>query len=204
MIRVMIADDHPILREGITAMLENEADMELVAEARDGTEAVTLFRRFEPDVTLLDVQMPGIDGIEALTRIRREFPQARIVILTTYPGDAQAVRALKAGAAGYMLKSSLLTEIADVVRTIHSGERYVAADVAAGIALHVVDEPLTEREVAVLRLVAFGRANKEIALHLGIAEETVKAHMKSIFAKLRVSDRTHAVTMAIKRGVMEI
>jgi DNA-binding NarL/FixJ family response regulator len=203
-VRIMVVDDHPVLREGIAAMLENERDLELVGEASDGTEAISMFRRLRPDVTLMDVQMPGIGGIEAMSAIRHEHPDARIVMLTTYPGDAQAIRALKAGAVGYMLKSSLLDEIVDVVRRVHAGARHVAPEVASGMALHVTSEPLSARELSVLRLVAIGRANKEVALHLGISEETVKAHLKSVFSKLEVADRTHAVTVAIKRGVMEI
>jgi DNA-binding NarL/FixJ family response regulator len=203
-IRILVVDDHQMLRDGIASMLSNEPDMDMVGEAGDGASALSEFRRLRPDVTLMDVQMPGMGGVDAMLLIREEFPDARIVILTTYPGDVQAVRALKAGASGYMLKSSLRSEVVDVIRSVHRGERYVAADVAAGIARHVADDPLTLRETAVLRLVSTGRANREVALHLGISEETVKAHMKSIFAKLNVCDRTHAVTTALRRGVLEI
>ncbi len=203
-IRILVVDDHQMLRDGIAAMLANEPDMEMVGEAGDGSSAMSAFRKLRPDVTLMDVQMPIMGGVDAMILIRTEFPDARIVILTTYPGDVQAVRALKAGASGYMLKSSLRSEVVDVVRSVHRGERYVAADVAAEIAQHVGDDPLTLRETEVIRLVASGRANREVALHLGISDETVKAHMKSIFAKLKVCDRTHAVTTAIRRGVLEI
>lgn len=203
-IRILVVDDHPMLRDGIAAILSNEPDLEMVGEAGDGAAAVSAFRRLRPDVALMDVQMPGMSGLDALLLIRQEFPDARIVVLTTYPGDAQAVRALKAGASGYMLKSSLRCEIVDVIRSVHRGERHVAPDVAAEIAQHVADEPLSTREATVLRLVAMGRSNREVALHLAISEETVKAHMKSIFAKLKVCDRTHAVTTAIRRGVLEI
>lgn len=203
-IRILVVDDHQMLRDGIAAMLANEPDLEMVGEAGDGSSARSAFRELLPDVTLMDVQMPVMGGIDAMILIREEFPDARIVILTTYSGDVQAVRALKAGASGYMLKSSLSSEVVDVVRRVHGGERYVTADVAAGIARHVADDPLTSRETEVLRLVATGRANREVALQLAISEETVKAHMKSIFAKLKVVDRTHAVTTAIRRGVLEI
>jgi DNA-binding NarL/FixJ family response regulator len=189
---------------GVAAMLENEPDLDLVGEARDGTEAAALFRRLRPDVTLMDVRMPGTDGIDALATIRREFSEARVIMLTTYPGDAQAARALRAGALGYLLKSSPPEEIVHVIRAVHRGARHVAPDIAAAIALHLANEPLSERELAVLRLVAIGRANKKISLHLGISDETVKAHLKSIFAKLGVSDRTHAVSVAIRRGMMQV
>jgi DNA-binding NarL/FixJ family response regulator len=204
LVRILVVDDHPMLRAGIAALLANEPDFQMVGEAGDGPSALSMFRHLRPDVTLMDVQMPGMSGVEAMALIRREFPDARIIVLTTYSGDAQAVRSLKAGASGYMLKSSLRSEIVEVIRRVHRGERHVAADVASGIAQHVADEPLSTREGSVLRLVAMGRSNREIALHLGISEETVKAHMKSIFAKMKVSDRTHAVTTAIRRGILEI
>ncbi len=203
-IRVLVVDDHPMLRDGIGAILANEPDLAMIGEAGDGPSAVAMFRQLLPDVTLMDVQMPGMSGIDALVAIRKEFPDARILVLTTYPGDAQAVRAMKSGASGYMLKSSLRCEIVDVIRAVHRGESHVAPDVAAEIAQHLADEPLSAREASVLRLVAIGGSNREIASELAISEETVKAHMKSIFAKLKVCDRTHAVTTAIRRGVLEI
>lgn len=203
-IRLLVVDDHPVLREGVASMLEDRADMVVVGEARDGAEAIARFRELRPDVTLMDLQMPGMGGVEAIVAIRAEFPDARILVLTTYAGDVQAVRALKAGATGYLLKSSLRTELLDAVHNVHRGRRHVHGDVAAEIALHVVDDNLSERETAVLRLVAVGKANKEIAHALSLSEETVKAHLKNIFAKLDVADRTHAVTVAARRGIIEL
>ncbi|HET9818745.1 MAG TPA: response regulator transcription factor [Rhodanobacteraceae bacterium] len=203
-IRVLVVDDHPVLRDGLAAALQNQADMEMVGEARNGEEAVERFRALRPDVTLMDLQMPGMNGVDAITAIRAEHPDARIIVLTTYTGDAQAVRALKAGAAGYLLKSSLRTELMDAIRDVHRGHRHVTRDVADEIATHVVDETLSEREIAILRLVAIGKANKQVAAELGLSEETIKGHMKNIFAKLGVADRTHAVTLAARRGIIEL
>jgi len=203
-IRILVVDDHPVLREGVTSMLEDRGDMIVVGEARDGAEAVEQFRALKPDVTLMDLQMPGMNGLEAIIAIRAEFPDARILVLTTYAGDVQAVRALKAGATGYLLKSSIRTEMIDAIHNVHRGRRHVHGDVAAEIALHVVDESLSDREADVLRLVAIGKANKEIARAMSLSEETVKAHLKSIFAKLDVTDRTHAVTVAARRGIIEL
>lgn len=203
-IRVLVVDDHPVLRDGVAAILENQTDMTMVGEARDGSEAIERFRALRPDVTLMDLQMPGMNGVDAIAAIRSENPGARIIVLTTYAGDVQAVRALKAGAVGYLLKSSLRTELIDAIHNVHRGQRHVHRDVADEIALHVVDESLTEREVAVLRLVSIGKANKQIGSELGLSEETVKGHLKSIFAKLDVADRTHAVTVAARRGIIEL
>ena len=203
-IRLLVVDDHPVLREGVAAILEDRTDMVLAGEARDGAEAVARFRELRPDVVLMDLQMPIMNGVEAILAIRAEFPNARILVLTTYAGDAQAVRALKAGATGYLLKSSLRTEMLDAIHNVHRGRRHVHGDVAAEIALHVTDENLSEREIAVLNLVANGKANKEIAHALSLSEETVKAHLKNIFAKLDVADRTHAVTVAARRGIIEL
>lgn len=203
-IRILIVDDHPMLREGVSAILEDRADMLVVGEASDGAEAIARFRALRPDVTLMDLQMPGISGVEAIAAIRAEFADARILVLTTYAGDVQAVRALKAGATGYLLKSSLRTEMLDAIHNVHRGRRHLHSDVAAEIALHVIDDNLSEREAAVLRLVAVGKANKEIARALSLSEETVKAHLKNIFAKLDVADRTHAVTVAARRGIIEL
>ncbi|MBC9032885.1 response regulator transcription factor [Sphingomonas sp. JC676] len=203
-IRILVVDDHPVLREGVTSILEDHADMIVVGEARDGAEAITQFRALKPDVTLMDLQMPVMNGLEAIMAIRADFPDARILVLTTYAGDVQAVRALKAGATGYLLKSSIRTEMLDAIQNVYRGRRHVHGDVAAEIALHIVDDSLSEREVAVLRLVAIGKANKEIARAMSLSEETVKAHLKSIFAKLEVADRTHAVTVAARRGIIEL
>jgi DNA-binding NarL/FixJ family response regulator len=203
-VRVLIVDDHPLVREGIALMVADRTDMAVAGEARDGSEAIERFREIEPDVTLMDLQMPVMNGVEAIRAIRSEFPDARILVLTTYVGDVQAVRALKAGATGYLLKSSLRTELMDAILNVYRGRRHVQSDVAAEIALHVVDEHLSEREAAVLREVAFGKANKEIARALSLSEETVKAHLKNIFAKLDVTDRTHAVTVAVRRGIIEL
>lgn len=203
-IRVLVVDDHPVLRDGVAAILENQADMVMVGEARDGREAVEQFRALRPDVVLMDLQMPGMNGVEAIAQIRADHPAAKIIVLTTYSGDVQAVRALKAGAVGYLLKSGLRTELIDAIHDVHRGQRHVHRDVAEGIALHVVDEPLSEREVAILRQVADGKANKQVAAELGLSEETVKGHLKSIFFKLGVADRTHAVTVAARRGIIEL
>lgn len=203
-IRILIVDDHPLLREGVSLILEDRTDMTVAGEARDGAEAIERFRELKPDVTLMDLQMPVMNGVEAITAIRSEFPEARILVLTTYAGDVQAVRALKAGATGYLLKSSLRTEMLDAIHNVHRGRRHLQSDVAAEIALHVVDDSLTEREIAVLRLVANGKANKEIGRALSLSEETIKAHLKSIFGKLDVTDRTHAVTVAARRGIIEL
>lgn len=203
-IRVLVVDDHPVLRDGVAAILENQTDMVLVGEARDGSEAIERFRSLRPDVTLMDLQMPGMNGVDAITAIRADYATARIIVLTTYAGDVQAVRALKAGATGYLLKSSLRTELIDAIRDVHRGQRHVHRDVAEEIALHVIDEALSEREVAILRLVSIGKANKQVAAELGVSEETVKGHLKSIFSKLNVADRTHAVTVAARRGIIEL
>ena len=203
-IRILVVDDHPVLREGVTAILETQPDMVVVGEACDGSEAVSRFRELRPDVTLMDLQMPGMDGVAAIKAIRAEYPRARILVLTTYEGDVQAVRALKAGATGYLLKSSLRTEMLNAIRDVHSGRRHIYRIVADEIASHVTSEQLSEREVAILQLIAVGMANKQIAGELELAEETVKAHLKSLFAKLDVADRTHAVTVAVKRGIIRL
>ena len=203
-IRVMIVDDHPLLREGIAAVLESHDDLKVVGEAADGAQALAQFRACRPDVTLMDLQMPGIGGVEAIAAIRGEFPGARILVLTTYKGDVQALRAFKAGASGYLLKSALRKELVDAIRTVHAGRRIVPREIAVEIAEHVIDDALSEREAEVLRHVAGGNGNKQIAALLGITEDTVKAHMKHILAKLAAQDRTHAVTIAIRRGIIEI
>ena len=203
-IRILTVDDHPMLREGIAAVLASEQDMLLVAEASNGREAIEQFRIHHPDVTLMDVQMPEVNGINAIVKIREEFPDARIIVLTTYTGDAQAARAFKAGASGYMLKNMVRKELIDTIRTVHAGKKRIPAEIAVEIAQHHSDDALTEREIEVLREVAAGNANKMVGQRLNISEETVKAHMKSILSKLGANDRTHAVTIAVKRGIIEI
>jgi DNA-binding NarL/FixJ family response regulator len=204
MIRILAVDDHQLLREGIAALLASQADMELVAEAANGREAIEQFRKHRPDVTLMDIQMPEMSGIDALGAIRGEFPEARIVVLTTYAGDVQVMRALKAGARGYLLKSLLRKELLETIRAVHAGQRRVPPELAAEIAEHASDDLLTPREIDVLRLIAAGNANKEIAAQLSITEETVKGHVKNILAKLGANDRTHAVTIGLKRGIIEL
>jgi DNA-binding NarL/FixJ family response regulator len=203
-ISVLVVDDHPMLREGVAAVLQLQEDMRLVGEAQSGAEGVARFRELRPDVTLMDLQMPGMSGIQAIEAIRSEAPNAKIVVLTTYDGDAQALRALRAGAAGYLLKSSLRKELIETIRDVHAGRKHVSAAMAERIAVHAVDERLSERELAILRLVADGNQNKQVAWKLSISEETVKAHLKSIFGKLDVSDRTHAVTVAVRRGIIDL
>jgi DNA-binding NarL/FixJ family response regulator len=203
-IRVLTVDDHPLIREGIAAVLQSEPDMVLIGEASNGREALEQFRVHRPDVTLMDLQMPEMNGIETILAIREEFPDARIVVLTTYSGDAQALYAFKAGAYGYLLKNMLWKELLETIRTVHAGRKRVPPEIAVEIAEHHADDSLTQREVEVLRQVAKGNANKIIADQLNISEETVKAHMKSILSKLGASDRTHAVTIAVKRGIIEI
>lgn len=203
-IRVLVVDDHPMIREGVSAVLERASDIAVVGEAANGLEAVENFRRYLPDVTLMDLQMPELDGVEAIRRIREDSPTARIIVLTTYTGDVKALQALRAGAAGFLLKSSIRQDLLDCIRAIHMGERLLPPEIATDIALHAVDEPLTEREVGILNLVAGGNANKQIAWKLSISEDTVKTHMKSIFSKLHVTDRTHAVTIAAKRGIIDL
>jgi DNA-binding NarL/FixJ family response regulator len=203
-IRILTVDDHQLLREGIAAVLESQEDMTLVAQASNGREAVEAFRRLRPDVTLMDLRMPDMSGIEAITAIRGEFPNARIIVLTTYAGDAQAAAALKAGAAGYLLKNLVRRELLETIRAVHSGKRRVPPEIATEIAEHVADDALTGREVEVLRRVAAGKSNKLIAAELDISEGTVKTHMKSILPKLAAADRTHAVTIALKRGILDL
>ena len=203
-IRVLCVDDHPLLREGIAAVLEAQADMELAGEASSGGEAIATFKRHRPDVTLMDLRLPDMSGIDAIAAIRTEFPAARIIVLTTYDGDAQALAALKAGAAGYLLKRALRTDLLDTIRAVHLGKRRIPPDVATGIAEHAADDALTTRELDVLKRVAAGKSNKLIAAELAVSEGTVKAHMKSILPKLRARDRTHAVMIAVKRGILEV
>ena len=204
LIRILAVDDHPMLREGIASLVASQSDMELVAEASTGREALEQFRNHRPDLTLMDLQMPDMDGIEAMVAIRDEFPEARIIVLTTYKGDVQVLRALKAGARAYLLKGLLRKELLETIRAVHRGEKHIPPEVAAVLADHVVDEALTSREIDVLRLIAGGNANKLIGYQLSITEETVKGYVKSILSKLGASDRTHAVTIALKRGIIDL
>jgi DNA-binding NarL/FixJ family response regulator len=203
-IRVLVVDDHELLRKGVAAVLEDEPDITVVAEASNGHEAVDAYAFHHPDVTLMDLQMPEMGGTDAITEIRTRFPGARIVVLTTYKGDVAALRALRAGAVGYLLKGQLRTELPDTIRAVHRGRRAIPAAVATDLAAHLGENALSDREVEVLRCVAQGGSNKRIAALLGVAEETVKTHLKSIFAKLGATDRTHAVTIALRRGVLEL
>ena len=203
-IRVLTVDDHPLLREGIRGAINAHADMKVVAEACDGEEALTSFQIHRPDVTLMDLRLPKLNGIETIARIRKDFPSARIVVLTTYAGDVQALQALRSGASGYLLKSMLRTELIDTIRRVHAGQRRVPPEIAAGIAEHAADDLLSLREVEVLRHASAGKSNKIIASDLGLSEHTVKGHIKNILAKLGASDRTHAVMIALKRGFLEI
>ena len=203
-IRILTVDDHALLREGIAALVNAEADMKLVAEASTGQEAIEQFRLHRPDITLMDLQMPELNGIEAIISIHSEFPNARIIVLTTYSGDAQVLRALRAGAQGYILKGQVRKDLLETIRAVHAGKKRIAPEVAAELADHAADDQLTAREVEVLRLVAEGNANKIIADQLSISEETVKFHVTNILSKLGAKDRTHAVTMGIKRGIIEL
>jgi DNA-binding NarL/FixJ family response regulator len=202
-IRVLVVDDHPLMREGIVAVIEKEPDISVVGEANDGQEAIAAYDRCRPDVTLMDLQMPAMNGIEAIRAIRSQFPHARFVVLTTYQGDVQALRALKAGATGYLLKSMIWKDLPESIRVVHAGRRRIPPEVAAALAEHVTDDLLSDREVEVLRRVAVGISNKVIAVELSVSEATIKAHMKNILAKLGANDRTHAVTIAVKRGFLE-
>ena len=204
LIRILTVDDHPMLREGVAALVASQPDMKLVAEASTGREALEQFRKHRPDLTLMDLQMPDMDGIEAMAAIRSEFPDARVIVLTTYKGDVQVLRALKAGARAYLLKGLLRKELLETIRAVHAGQKVIPPEVAAELADHVVDDSLTAREIDVLRLIALGNANKLIADQLGITEDTVKGHVKNILSKLGANDRTHAVTIGVKRGIIEL
>ena len=203
-IRVLTVDDHPVVRDGIAGLLEDQADMVLVGEASNGRDAIQQFRAHQPDVTLMDLQMPEMSGIDAIIAIRNEFPQARIIVLTTYTGDVQVVRALKAGAQGYIIKNLLHKELLDAIRKVHAGKKILTPELSADVASHAADDSLTPAEISVLRLIADGNANKQIADQLSISEETVKSRVKNILSKLGANDRTQAVTIALKRGIIEL
>ena len=203
-IRILTVDDHPLLRDGIASLVGTQSDMAVVAEASNGREAIEKFRMLRPDVTLMDLRMPDMNGIEAITQIMGEFASAKIVVLTTYSGDAQIVRALKAGAQGYLLKGLLRKELLDTIRAVHAGKKRISPEVAGQVAEYAADSSLTTREIDVLHLIAQGNANKMIADQLAVTEDTVKAHVKSILSKLGANDRTHAVTIALKRGIIDL
>lgn len=203
-IRIALVDDHPLLRQGLAALVADQSDMKLVSEASNGLEAIDQFRINRPDIVLMDLQMPGMNGIDAMIAIRSEFPEARFIVLTTYTGDVQIIRALKAGARAYLLKSLLHRELLETIRTVYAGHKRIPPEVAAKLADHAADDELTPREIEVLRLIATGNANKLVADQLSITEETVKAHVKNILSKLDANDRTHAVTIALKRGIIEL
>jgi len=203
-IRILSVDDHALIREGIAALIANQADMRWVAEASDGREAVEKFRLHRPDITLMDLQMPEMNGIDALIAIRSEFPGSRIIVLTTYAGDVLVHRAMKAGAQAYILKGNVRKDLLDTIRAVHGGKKVIHAEVAAELAEHAADDALSGREIEVLSLIAAGNSNKLIADQLCISEDTVKGHVKSILSKLGANDRTHAVTMGLKRGIIEL
>jgi DNA-binding NarL/FixJ family response regulator len=204
MIRILAVDDHPLLRKGIAALVNAESDMKLVAEASNGEEAVESFRLHRPDVTLMDIQLPGLNGIEAINRILGEFPDARIIVLTTYTGDVQVLRALRAGARGYILKGHVHRELLETIRTVHAGQKRIPSDIAVELAEHATEDELSFREIEVLRLIATGNSNKEIGDQLSIGESTVKSHVTNILSKLSANDRAHAVTIGLKRGIIAL
>ena len=203
-IRILTVDDHPLVRQGIARLVDVHPDMILVAEASNGIDAIQQFRMHHPDVTLMDLQMPEMNGVDAIIAIRNEFPQARIIVLTTYAGDVQILRAIKAGARAYLLKNLLHKELLDAIRAVHSGKKTLSVEASFQLAEHSTDEALTPAEVVVLRLIAAGNANKQIADQLSITEESVKGRVKSILSKLDANDRTHAAMMGVKRGIIEI
>ena len=203
LIRILSVDDHPLIRQGIAALLALQADMELIAEAANGHEAIQQFRQHRPDVTLMDLQMPEMNGLDAIMAIRGEFPEARFIVLTTYVGDAQVLRALRAGARAYLLKTSLHKELIETIRAVHVGKKSLSADASFQLAEHATDDALTAAEISILRLIAEGLANKQIADRLSVTEETVKGRVKSILSKLGANDRTHAAMIGLKRGIIE-
>jgi DNA-binding NarL/FixJ family response regulator len=203
-IRILAVDDHQLVRQGIAGLIVDEPGMTLVAEAANGREAVEQFRRHRPDVTLMDLQMPQMNGIEAMTAIRAEFPDARIIVLTTYMGDVQVLRAIKAGARGYLLKSTLVNEMLAAIRAVHDGRKALSAEVSFDLAEHAAQDALSPLEVRVLRLIADGHTNKEIGAKLSVTEEAVKSQVRSILSKLGTNDRTHAAVIGLKRGIIEL
>ena len=204
LIRILVVDDHSIFRQGIVGLLADQADMQLVAEASNGREAIQQFRAHRPDVTLMDLQMPEMNGLDAVIAIRGEFPEAKMIVLTTYTGDVQVLRALKAGARAYLLKNLLHRELLETIRGVHAGKKALSPEASFELAEHAMDDPLTPTEVAILRLIAAGNANKQIADQLSITEYTVKGRIKSILSKLKANDRTQAATIGLKRGIIEL
>ena len=203
-IRILSVDDHPLIRQGIAGLVATEGDMNLIAQAANGREAIQQFRLHRPDITLMDLQMPEMSGLDAIIAIRGEFPEARIIVLTTYAGDVQALRALRAGARAYLLKDSLHKELLDTIRAVHAGRKALSAEVSCQLAEHATDDALTAAEVRVLRLIAEGNANKEIGAKLSISEDTVKGQVRNILSKLGAKDRTHAAMIGFKRGIIEL
>jgi DNA-binding NarL/FixJ family response regulator len=203
-IKILVVDDHPFLREGIVGAINSQSDMVLIGEASNGREAIEQFRLHRPDVTLMDLQMPIMNGSDAIIAIRSEFPGARVVVLTAYKGDVQALRAFKAGAVGYLLKNMLRKDLLDTIRVADSGRRRILPEIARELGEHIVDDELSDREIGVLKLIAAGTSNKIIAAHLSLSETTVKTHVQNILIKLGANDRTHAVTIAIKRGYLDL
>jgi len=203
-LRILAVDDHPVVRQGIAGLVSIQPDMTLVGEASDGREAIQLFRMHRPDVTLMDLQMPGMNGVDAIIAIRNEFPDAKIVVLTTYAGDAQIIRALKAGAQAYLLKNTLHKELLETIRGIYAGKKALSPEASYQIATHATDDTLTPAEISVLRLIAAGNANKQIADQLSITEETVKSRVKCILSKLGAHDRTQAAVIGLKRGIIDL
>jgi DNA-binding NarL/FixJ family response regulator len=203
-IRILAVDDHPLVRQGISGLLAVQSDMNLVAEASNGRDAIQQFRAHRPDVTLMDLQMPEMSGLDAIIAIRNEFPEARIVVLTTYTGDVQILRALKAGARAYLLKNLLHKELLETIRAVHAGKKTLSPEASFQLAEHLTDDALTPAEINVLRLIAAGNANKQIADQLAISEETVKGQVRNILSKLGASDRTHAAVIGLKRGIIEV
>ena len=203
-IRILTVDDHALLREGIAALVNGEPDMKLVAEASNGKDAIDKFRMHHPDVTLMDLQMPNLNGVEAINQIRSEYPDARIIALTTYVGDTQVLGALRAGARGYLLKGHVHRDLLETIRAVHAGQKRIPPEIAAAVASHLSGEELTEREIQILRLIAAGNANKQIADQLSIREATVKSHIVNLLSKLGANDRAHAVTIGLMRGIIEL
>ncbi len=203
-ITILAVDDHPVLRQGIAALITAQSDMTLVAEAANGREAIQQFRTHQPDVTLMDLQMPEINGLDAMITIRGEFPEARIIVLTTYTGDVQAMRALKAGARGYLLKNSLHRELLDTIRAVHAGRKALSAEISFDLAEHSAEDQLSPQEVRVLLLIAEGKSNKEIAAELAVSEDSVKGQVRNILSKLDANDRTHAAMIGLKRGIIQL